>query len=162
MQKTRLERQMQSFTYGSRVINNEPTQRLNRHVQRLGNALGAFVKLLLAILLFSVVNFTIAKISQQTNLLTPGTLRFIYENFPMLVHNGTLYVLRYMYQYAFCIALAIAVSCIRQIALMIEALVYHTGTSVDTNRASIRNNFAQSEVAANRAISYRDKVCFLS
>ena len=161
MCKGNLERNMQSFTYGSRVITNELYERLNKNVKRLGNAVRAFVKLFGTVFVFLVINAALSRISHY-NFLSLNTLRVLNESAHIFDNNDSLSMISYLYRHALCFVLAIAIGYAREIALLIDAIVGRVENDIETKLVSIRDNFAQNAVNANRAIAYRDKVCFLS
>ena len=150
---------MQSFTYGSRIVINELNARLNRNVKRLGNAVRAVVKLLATVFIFVVLSAALSRISHY-NFLSLDTLRMVSES--AHIYNGSLSTISYLYQHILCFLFALVCVYAREIATLIDAIVGRTEKELSRESSTIHSSFAQSEVAAKRAVSYRHKVCFLS
>ena len=152
---------MYSFTYGSRVIENEQRTRLQRNVRRIGNLLYAVVNFCLTFFLFVAINLLLRNIVEHTQLTFVKLLDTLPE-YGQLLFSNSVSVVSFINHHSLCIVLAFAFTCVYHFEFVLRA--FAGGNCVcalqhSTVRQERQQSYKQTEY---RAISYRYKVCFLS
>ena len=153
---------MHCFLYDSRVIENEQQVRLERNVRRIGNLLHAVVNFFVTFFLFILINFLLSNLVRHTNLTFVSMLRFVQESAEVMVSQSALSAVCIAYQHSLCIVLAFAFTCVYYIGLLLNSLC---NGEVSTEKEHSTHSKDSGEFSANTgvsAVSYRDKVCFLS
>ena len=153
---------MPSFTYGTRVIENERQVRLKKNVRRIGDLLHAVVSLCFTFFLFVFINFLLSSIVQNTQLTFIKLLNLVQQNAEVLLSNSLLSVISFTYQHSVCLLLAVAFTCVYQIGVMLKTMCSGEG---DTEKEQEKHNKDQQQFQTEQvfsAVSYRYKVCFLS
>ena len=153
---------MNSFTYGSRVIENEQQVRLHRNVRKIGNLLRAVVNFCATFFLFVLINFLLRNLEQHTSFTFFTVMRFVQESVEVLLSNSALSIITFLYQHSFCLMLALAFTCVYQFGFVLSTLV-SSGTNCEKDDyAHVKSSQECNTQVGCSTISYRYKVCFLS
>lgn len=153
---------MRSFTYGSRVIENEQQVRLHMNVKKIGNLLHTVVSFSATFFLFVFINVLLSNLVQHTNFTFFTAMRLVQESVEVLFSTNALSFITFFYEHAFCIMLALAFTCVYQFAFVLKSLVDSESNS-DKEKETYSNCTHDRYVQLNDStISYRHKVCFLS
>ena len=153
---------MHSFTYGSRVIENEQQVRLHTHVRRIGNLLRAVVNFCLTFFLFVIINLVLRNLVGHTNFTFLSVMRFVQENAEVLVGNSALSVITFLYQHSFCLMLALAFSCVYPFDFVLSSIVNSASSCEQDKQTQLNYSQEHNLKVGYSAISYKHKVCFLS
>lgn len=153
---------MHSFTYGSRVVENERQARLESNVRKIGNLLQAIVHIFVTFFLFVLINLLLRNLVQHTQLTFVKMLHFVQESAEVLFGQSAMSALYFAYQQSLYLLLAVAFSCVYQFCLVIKSLILGKG-SVKGTKATYANHVKEFDtVTGESAVSYKYKVCFLS
>ena len=153
---------MHSFTYGSRVIENEQQVRLERNVRKIGNLLHAVVRFFVTFFLFILINILLSNILQHAHLTLVYTLRLLNNITEVLLNESALSVIYFAYNHSVYILLAFTFTCIYLCSLVLRALVKCDNKSEKGIETYCKENQKFSKKISDSTISYRHKVCFLS
>lgn len=158
----KLVEKMPSFTYGTRVIENERQVRLKRNVRRIGDLLHAVVNFCFTFFLFVFINVLLSSIVQNTQLTFIKLLNLVQQNAEVLLSNSLLSIVSFTYQHSVCLLLAVAFTCVYHIGLVIKTMC--SGES-DIDKEQEKHDKDEQQFHTEQvfsAVSYRYKVCFLS
>ncbi|MCH5152665.1 MAG: hypothetical protein J1F68_01720 [Clostridiales bacterium] len=155
---------MHSFNYGSRIIENEQQVRLECNVRRIGNLLHAVVRLFVTFFLFVLINILLSSLVQHVNLTFVKLLHLVQQSAEILFSQSALSaVTGFLYHQSFSLMLAVTFFCACLLELVILNLLCRTTQNVELEKEKhthIRRVF--NTEAGEVAVSYRQKVCFLS
>lgn len=153
---------MHSFTYGSRVIENERQVKLQKHVRKIGNLLHAVATFVVTFLLFAFINVLLSSLVQNAHLTFIKILNLVQQGAEVFISHSALSVFSIAYQHSVYMLLAFAFVCLYQVCIVLSALGNVEGDKEKENESYSKDSCQSDTQVGCNAISYRYKVCFLS
>ena len=157
---------MQSFVYGSRVIENEQQITLKRSAQKIGNKIQSVVKAFVAFFLFVGLNALLGNLVQHTNLFSANayvtTMRFVEEATRILLIDNFFTTSSFVCQLAISIVSAVVFAGVVEYDLVLRALGNANERGEDEKDDYSKHEEHSQTANGYNVVSYRQKVCFLS
>lgn len=151
---------MHNFKYGSRVIENERTVSMETHIVQAGNTIRSIVRLFGMFAALVLVNLLLKNIAERPVVSLNGML-MVKQSAYFVVNESALSALSFVYQHMFSVVLALlggVAVCVAVVLLCGKACAIF----VHTRKQGVHGSVSQSAQSVFQAVSYKQKVCFLS
>lgn len=151
---------MHNFKYGSRVIENERTVSMETHIAQAGNTIRSIVRLFGMFAAVVLVNLLLKNIAERPVVSLNGMLMVKQSAF-FVVNESALSALSFVCQHMFSVVLALlggVAVCIAVVLLCGKVCAIF----VHTRKQGVHGSVSQSAQSVFQAVSYKQKVCFLS
>ena len=152
----------QDFLLDARLAVNEEVQKFNSDVRKFGKKVRSFVKFFVAFLLFAWLNLCLDVFTKHTHLLSAHTFRLLEEGLHAFVNQNVLAFVSIITERNLITSALMAMVSVFGVVCIASVIVpSNTDDNVDKPACDYKQ-FAQASVSTYTAVSYKQKVCFLS
>lgn len=150
------------FLLDTRLIVNEEVGKFNSDVRKFGKKVRSFVKFFVAFLLFALLNLWIDVFTKHTHLLSAHTFRLLEEGLHAFVNQNVLAFVSIITERNLLATALEALAIVFGVECIVNVIA--TANTADKGDKPVRDHkqFAQDSVAVYSAVSYKQKVSFLS
>ena len=151
----------QDFLLDAHLTVSEEVGKLNREVREFGKKVRAFVKFFVAFLVFALLNLCIDVFTKHTHLLSAHTFRLLEEGLHAFVNQNVLAFVSIITERKLLASALMAMVSVFGVVCIASVIVSNTDDNGDKPSCDYKQ-FAQASVSTYTAVSYKQKVCFLS
>lgn len=150
------------FLLDSRLNVNEEVKKLNSDVREFGKKVRAFVKFFVAFLLFAWLNLCIDVFTKHTHLLSAHTFRLLEEGLHAFINQNVLAFVSIITERKVIATALMAMASACGVVCIASVIVSSNTDDNGDKPACDYKQLAQVSVSTYSAVSYKQKVCFLS
>ena len=135
---------------------------LHKDVREIGKMLRSFVKFFVAFFLFALLNLCIDLFTKHTHLISVESFRLLEEGLRVFINQNLLTFVSILSEHKLLTAIVMAFACVFGAEVIVRTFPpVHAGSEGGSKNCN-HKEFKQERVSATCAVSYKQKVCFLS